>query len=64
MVNAEYLHVLFIDQEVGSDFCQDKLKTRKDILRKYLDNDNSLELRALFVFQEIYVKYNEPAGRY
>ncbi|CAB4035115.1 eukaryotic translation initiation factor 4 gamma 3-like isoform X3 [Paramuricea clavata] len=49
------------DREVGPDFCQDKLKARKDILRKYLDNDNSLELQALFALQEIYVKYNKPA---
>ena len=64
MVNTEYFHFLFIDQEVGPDCCQDKLKARKDILRKYLNNNNSLELQALFAFQEIYVKYNKPAGRY
>ena len=63
MVKAEYLSFLLLDQEVGPDCCKDKLKARKDILRKYLDNNNSLELQALFALQEIYVKYNKPAGR-
>ena len=45
------------------DCCQDKLNARKDILRKYLENNNSLELEALFALQGIYVKYNKPAGR-
>ena len=44
--------------------CQDKLKARKDVLRKYLRNDVTLEVQALFALQQIYVKYNEPAGTF
>ena len=53
----------FLLVDNSPDCCQDKLKARKDILRKYLDNNNSLELEALFALQGIYVKYNKPAGR-
>ncbi len=53
---------LLLDQKVGPDCCKDKLKARKDILRKYLDNNNTLGLEALFALQKIYVKYNKPAG--
>ena len=53
----------FLLADNSPDCCQDKLKARKDILRKYLDNNNSLELEALFALQGIYVKYNKPAGR-
>ena len=52
-----------LDQEAGPDCCKDKLKARKDILRKYLANDITLELEALFALQEIYVKYNKPSGK-
>ena len=54
---------LLLDQKVGPDCCKDKLKARKDILRKYLDNNNTLELEALFALQKMYVKYNKPAGK-
>ena len=43
--------------------CQDKLKARNDILRKYLQNV-PLEIEALFALQQIYVKYNEPVGTF
>ncbi len=58
-----YGQTLLLDQVVDPECCRDKLKPRKDILRKYLNNDIMLELEALFALQEIYVKYNKPAGR-
>ena len=53
---------LFLERDGDPQCCQNKLKARKDILRKYLDSNNSLELEALFALQKIYVKYNKPAG--
>ena len=53
---------LLLGKQAGPDCCKDKLKARKDILRKYLNNDITLELETLFALQEIYVKYNKPAG--
>ena len=58
-----WLFDLLLNQEAGPECCKDKLKARKDILRKYLDNNIALELEALFTLQEIYVKYNKPAGK-
>lgn len=55
--------ISFLGQDIGPDCSQDKLKERKNVLRKYLDNNNSLQLEALFSLQEIYVKYNKPAGK-
>ena len=53
---------VLLDQEAGPVCDKNKLTARKDILRKYLDNNITLELEALFSLQEIYVKYKKPAG--
>ena len=39
------------------------MKARKDVLRRYLPNV-TLEVEALHALEEIYMKYNEPAGTF
>ncbi|XP_046850819.1 eukaryotic translation initiation factor 4 gamma 3-like isoform X3 [Xenia sp. Carnegie-2017] len=48
------------EKETGPDCCEEKLKARRDILKKYLDNNMKLQLEALFTLQKIYAKYDKP----
>ena len=53
----------FSTEEEGVCKCNvDKLKDRKNLLQKYIDDNTSLELQALYAVQALFVKLDHPPG--
>ena len=55
---------MHLGRKSGFKCCDGKLLARKDILRKYLRKDITLQVEALYALQEINTKYNKPKGMY
>jgi len=54
-----------MDREEDGGQCKcnlGRLKNRRNLLRKYIDDDTNLELQALFAVQALFVQLEHPPG--
>lgn len=57
------LSLFFPKEDGGQCKCNlGRFKNRKNLLRKYLDDDTNLELQALYAVQALFVQLDHPPG--
>ena len=55
--------LLYPKEDGGQCKCNlGRLKNKRRLLRKYIDDDTNLELQALFAVQALFVKLEHPPG--